>query len=173
MHADITPESTTAWYIVHTKPRQEDRALTNLERQGYECYLPKMRIERIRRGKAMIVTEAMFPRYLFIRLDSSNQGKSWSPIRSTLGVSKLVHFGEQVARAGEALIQLLREREHSLPTESMFNSGDTVVILEGPFAGLQAIYQTADAERRALILLDFLSKPVKLQISPTDLRKAD
>jgi hypothetical protein len=85
--------STLNWYLVHTKPRQEEIALANLERQGYECYLPQMRIERVRRRKAEVTTEPMFPRYLFIRLDSSDQGKSWSPIRSTLGVSQLVHFG--------------------------------------------------------------------------------
>ena len=28
------------WYLIHTKPRQESVALENLERQGYQCYLP-------------------------------------------------------------------------------------------------------------------------------------
>ena len=54
------------WYLVHTKPRQEVVALLNLERQGYECYLPLIRVERVRRHFAQIVTEAMFPRYRFI-----------------------------------------------------------------------------------------------------------
>lgn len=49
--------------------------LANLERQVYECYLPQMGIERIRRRKAEVATEPMFPRYLFVRLDSGDQGK--------------------------------------------------------------------------------------------------
>jgi transcriptional antiterminator RfaH len=163
---------TTAWYLVHTKPRQEDVALANLQRQGYECYLPQMRIERIRRRKAEIATEPMFPRYLFIRLDSSDQGKSWSPIRSTLGVSQLVHFGARAAKVDDALVELLRQREQAMPLDTMFHSGDSVVITAGPFAGIEAIYQTADAERRAFILLDFLSKPVSMQIDTGRLRKA-
>jgi hypothetical protein len=100
----IVTSPTTAWYLVHTKPRQEEVALANLERQGYECYLPQMRIERIRRRKAEVATEPMFPRYLFIRLDSSDQGKSRSPIRSTLGVSQLVHFGARAAKVDDALV---------------------------------------------------------------------
>ena len=67
-----------------------------------------MRIERIRRRKAEIATELKFPRYLFIRLDSSDQGKSWSPIRSTFGVSQLVHFGAKAAKVDDALVELLR-----------------------------------------------------------------
>lgn len=164
--------STLSWYLVHTKPRQEDIALANLERQGYECYLPQMRIERIRRRKAEVATEPMFPRYLFIRLDSSDQGKSWSPIRSTLGVSQLVHFGARAAKVDDTLVDLLRQRERGLPTEAMFHSGDSVVITDGPFAGIEAIYQTADAERRAFILLEILAKPVSMQIDTGRLRKA-
>ena len=168
---ETAPLSTVSWYLVHTKPRQEEIALANLERQGYECYLPQMRIERIRRRKAEVATEPMFPRYLFIRLDCSDQGKSWSPIRSTLGVSQLVHFGARAAKVDNTLVDLLRERERAFPTQAMFASGDSVVIADGPFAGIDAIYQTADAERRAFILLEILAKPVSLHIDAGRLRK--
>jgi transcriptional antiterminator RfaH len=168
----VVPSKTTAWYLVHTKVRQEDVARLNLERQGYQCYLPQMRIERVRRRKTEIVTEAMFPRYLFIRLDSSDQGKSWSPIRSTLGVSQLVHFGARAAKVDDKLVGMLRQREQAMPAETMFRDGESVVIAEGPFAGIEAIYQTADAEHRALILLEILSKPVSMQIDAGLLRKA-
>lgn len=168
----LITSATTAWYLVHTKPRQEDVALANLQRQGYQCYLPQMRIERIRRRKAEIATEPMFPRYLFIRLDSSDQGKSWSPIRSTLGVNQLVHFGARAAKVEDALVELLRQREQTMPLDPMFHSGDSVIITDGPFAGIEAIYQTADAERRAFILLEILSKPVSMQIDSGRLRKA-
>ena len=167
----VITSPTTAWYLVHTKPRQEDVALVNLQRQGYECYLPQMRVERIRRRKAEVATEPMFPRYLFIRLDSSDQGRSWSPIRSTLGVSQLVHFGARAAKVDDILVELLRQREQTMPMDAMFHSGDSVVITEGPFAGIEAIYQTADADRRAFILLEILSKPVSMQIDTGRLRK--
>ena len=172
LSTESSAPSTLSWYLVHTKPRQEDIALAHLERQGYECYLPQMRIERIRRRKAEVATEPMFPRYLFIRLDSSDQGKSWSPIRSTLGVSQLVHFGARAAKLDGTLVDLLRQRERTLPPEAMFQTGDSVVIADGPFAGIEAIYRTADAERRAFILLEILAKPVSMHIDAGRLRKA-
>ncbi len=42
----LPASDTTAWYLIHTKPRQEHIALTNLERQGYTCYLPLLRVEK-------------------------------------------------------------------------------------------------------------------------------
>ena len=79
------------WYVIHTKPRQEQRALENLQRQGFEAWLPMISLEKVRRGHLAQVVEPMFSRYLFIRLDTVQT--NWSPIRSTLGVSKLVAFG--------------------------------------------------------------------------------
>jgi transcriptional antiterminator RfaH len=162
---------TIDWYLVHTKPRQELLALENLHRQGYECYLPRMRVEKIRGRKASTANEPMFPRYLFIRLDSGEQGKSWSPIRSTLGVSQLVQFGGRPARVDDALVAHLIERERALPEQVLFSAGDSVVITQGPFAGLEAVYQTRDAEKRSLILLEILTKTVKMQIETAALRK--
>ncbi len=162
-----------AWYLVHTKPRQEDVALLNLERQGYACYLPRLPVEKIRRGKAVATTEPLFPRYLFVQLDASGQGQSWSPIRSTLGVSTLVRFGTQPARVDDALVALLRQREHERPLQTLFEPGQAVRITEGPFAGLEAVYQTPDAERRSMILLEILSRPVVMRIETGALRPAD
>lgn len=181
MRSDQTPASTTLtaithtttdWYLVHTKPRQEDVALTNLQRQGYECYLPQMRVERIRRHKVEIAIEPMFPRYLFIRLDNSDQGKSWSPIRSTLGVSQLVYFGARAAKVDGTLVDVLRQREHAIPTKSMFLNGEPVEIIDGPLTGIEAIYQMAGGDQRAFVLLEILNKPMSVQIDAGQLRKA-
>lgn len=167
----LVPPDTTTWHLVYTKAQQEDIALVNLERQGYTCYLPRLRIDKIRRRKAEITIEPMFPRYLFVRLDLSGQGKSWSPIRSTVGVQQLIYFGSRAAQVDDALIDWLRRREAERPTEAMFKPGEAVVITDGPFAGIEAIYQTANADRRAMILLEILSKPVRMQIDSGRLRK--
>jgi transcriptional antiterminator RfaH len=163
--------STLAWYLIHTKPRQEALALTNLSRQGFECYMPMLRLQKIRQRKTALVAEAMFPRYLFIRLDTSGSGQSWSPIRSTLGVNQLVRFGGQPARVDGQLIDLIRSREQGTHAQPLFSAGDNVTVADGPFAGLEAIYQTTDAESRSMILLNILSKPVAMRIDTASLRK--
>ncbi len=163
--------ATLSWYVVHTKIHQEALAMTNLNRQGFECYIPMIKMEKLRRHKATLVEEPMFPRYLFIRLDTSGSGPSWSPIRSTLGVSQLVRFGGQPAVVDSKLIELLRTREQVGQPERLFKSGEKVVVADGPFAGIEAIFKTADAESRSMILLEMLSKPVAMRIETASLRK--
>jgi len=172
------PPATSAWFLVRSKPRQESVALTHLTRQGYESYLPLFAAEKLVRRKSTVVQEPMFARYLFVRLDTSGhergQGQSWSPIRSTVGVSELVSFGSRPARVDDTLIATLREREaaqQASPT-TLFAHGDSVRITEGAFVGLEAIYQMNDAEGRAMVLLDLLSKPVAMTIDAASLRKA-
>ena len=172
---DLTLPAGQAWYLVHTKGRQEDTAITNLQRQNFRCYMPMLYVERVRRGKPVVVAEPMFPSYVFVQLDTSEniKGQSWSPIRSTLGVRDLVKFGGHPAKVDADLITTLHEREQlqqSKP-QALFAAGDKVVITDGPFAGIEAIYQTADAEQRSMILLSILNKPVAMRIEPSKLRK--
>jgi len=161
------------WYVIHTKPRQEKRALLNLEQQGYECYLPLLSLEKLRQGALSLIEEPLFPRYLFIRLDASKFGQSWAPIRSTLGVSRLVTFGLDPAKIDADLISALRT-QNSLAQQApqrMFNEHDHVQILSGPFAGLGAVYQMQDGESRAMVLIQFLSKPIKIAVPHASLLK--
>ena len=161
------------WFVVHTKPRQEHRALVNLERQGYPCYLPVLAVEKIRQKRLVPIEEPLFPRYLFIRLDSSMTGKSWGPIRSTLGVSRLVSFGQEPTRVDPVLIQMLQTRDtlRDAAPQRLFETGESVVIQDGPFAGIEAIYQMNDGESRAMVLIDLLNKPTRLKIEVASLRK--
>ena len=162
------------WYLVHTKPRQEHRALLNLTQQGYECYLPLIASERLRQRTVALVQEPLFSRYLFTRLDTGLAGKSWAPIRSTIGVCRLVTFGSEPARVAAELIDILRAQRESANQEParLFQPGERVQIKDGPFAGLQAVYQMSDGESRAMVLIEILSKPSQLAISAASLRKA-
>ena len=161
------------WYLVHTKPRQEKYALDNLLRQGYLCYLPTIPSERLRQGLLTVGDEPLFPRYLFIRLGQGDAAKSWAPIRSTKGVSRLVTFGIEPARVDVDLIELLKAREASVQAEPerLLKPGERVCLTEAPFAGIEGIYQMADGERRVMVLIEMLSKPVAVRVSPASLRK--
>lgn len=181
--APVVPTSATAgtaaisslsWarYAVHTHPRKEQVALENLRRQGFDSYLPVLQVQKVRRGKAQMVQEAMFPRYLFVRLDSSAQGRSWSPTRSALGVRNLVPFGGKPAMVAHELIDWLRDCERNFDPLHLFNPGDTVSITEGPFKGLEALYQGVDGEHRALILPEILSKPVRMAVDAGALERS-
>ena len=162
----------SSWYLIHTKIRQERVALENLERQGFECFLPQIRVEKLRRSALLVVEEPLFPRYLFIRLGTGLEAQSWSPIRSTLGVSRLVTFGQSPAKVDEDLVAQLQTQAQSTAVQSRhFEPGESVEVTEGPFIGLEAIYQMTDAEGRVMVLLNILSNQVKLTVSPASVRK--
>lgn len=162
-----------SWYIVYTKVRQEDVALTNLERQGYSAYLPRCRHLRKRKGKAMPVIESLFPRYLFIQLDT--QTDNWAPIRSTLGVSALVRFGPNPAPVPEAFIAFLRSREDAEGLhnwmEPAYRAGDRVRVADGPLAGYEGILVAKTSRERVLVLLDIVGKQVRTQLATTCLER--
>jgi transcription elongation factor/antiterminator RfaH len=170
---DLSLPPNTAWHLVYTKARQEDTAITNLERQGFRCYMPMIYLQKVRRGKSTVISEPMFPSYVFTQLDISGNGQSWSPIRSTLGVRELVKFGGRPARVDAELINALRTRElrQQQDPQALFAPGDKVQIKDGPFVGIEAVYQTTDAEQRSMILISMLSKPVTMRIEPERLRK--
>lgn len=156
------------WYLIQTKPRSENLALKNLSNQGYKCYLPMLRIEKVINKQIEIKKVPLFPRYLFINLDSNFESKSWAPIRSTRGVSNLVRYGQTPAKIHDELVEHIYSREHLSESEiqPLFQQGQSLKIIKGPFSGFDSIYQGMDSEMRVMVLLEFMRKPlfIKLQL---------
>ena len=157
------------WYLIYTKPRQEERALVNLHAQGFSCYLPQFNQQKMRRGKLVDLMEPLFPRYLFVQLEQGLHAKSWGSIRSTLGVNHLVKFGSEAVRIKQQLIDTLKSYEvkHNRSVSQLFKPGQKVLITEGPFAGIEAVYQMTDGQARVLVLIELLSKPTELVVDVT------
>jgi transcriptional antiterminator RfaH len=80
------------WFCARTKPRQEVIAVENLERQNFEVYFPKIRIERLRKTRICIDQESLFPGYLLIKFTLSDP--TWRVINSTRGIANLLTFAE-------------------------------------------------------------------------------
>jgi transcriptional antiterminator RfaH len=161
------------WYVVHTKVRQEARALDNLSIQGYECYLPQLRRQKLSRGSIKLVLEPLFPRYLFIHLDDGHTGKSWSPIRSTPGVSSLVAFGGVPAKAPDSFIEHLKQQVDIIkqaPTK-IHQPGERLLITSGPFAGIEGVFELDDGASRAMLLIEILSKTTRINVPLTALSR--
>ena len=163
-----------AWYLVYSKPQQEMVALRNLEQQDYHAYLPTLSEKKRVRGIHKTVSGPMFPRYLFIELDT--QFDNWSPIRSTRGVSGLVRFGQQAARVPTDFILGLQHNAERLSEwviqAARFNQGDTVMLMDGPFKGYEAVFQSQKGHERAIVLLDIANRHTQLAVDMDMLEKA-
>ncbi|MGK0297629.1 MAG: transcriptional antiterminator RfaH [Gammaproteobacteria bacterium] len=155
-----------AWYLIQTKARQEALAKENLQRQEYNIYLPIASTRHRRRGKSYYLPGPMFPLYLFIYLNDGID--DWGPIRSTIGVSKLVYFGRTPARVPSGLIETLRAREDAdglqIMPDKNFNIGDKVLISHGIFEGYEAIIHAKSDQKRSLLLLGLIESFIKIEL---------
>lgn len=158
-------ENTKSWYLVYTKPKQETVAQQQLEQQGYATYLPMIMNAKRRNGRRRYVNEPFFPRYLFIHLDQTTD--NWAPIRSTIGVSTLVRFGQMPTPVNEEIIEAIRGRENSdglQRVEDEISKGVNVRILEGPMVGLEGVFVARTGEQRVMLLLELMGKSTRVQI---------
>lgn len=155
------------WYVVKTKYRKEATAYENLERQGYHAYCPKMSFSKRIKGQWKKVTEPLFPCYLFIRLQVGLD--NFSPIRSTLGVLDLVRFGRKPAVISGEIIAEIQEQElqhkNSSNTGPLWNPGDEVEIVSGPFENTKGIFESMCGDERVILLLNLLGRPSKVNLS--------
>jgi transcriptional antiterminator RfaH len=157
----------TAWCAVQTHARSEDKAAFHLRRQGYTVFLPKHLKRRKHARRIDWVPAPLFPRYLFVALDPE-AGRWWS-IRSTVGVSNLIRFGDGPAVVPSEIITeiMARQDEKGMVkayTGYAFKSGDRVKIIDGPLNDLEGLFLCATDEERVTILLNLMGREVKVRV---------
>ncbi len=147
------------WYLVKTKPLNENRVSTRLAGAGFEVCFPKIRKKT--RGKGVFEKRPFFPTYLFVRFSL----EQFRLIRYTHGVARVVSFGLEPQSVEESIIEAVRARMddegvvHLLRKPAEWQEGQRVSIADGPFAGLDAIFVEELPDReRVVLLLDAVSR---------------
>ncbi len=119
------------------------------------------------RGPVWFV-EAMFPGYLFAKFVYSEQHRA---VEGSHGIRGIVHFGVHLAMLPENIVSGLRSRvgeEEVVTVDSSLKVGQSVEIVEGPFRGLEALVtRLLPARERIRVLLEFLGRPLEMEISTT------
>jgi transcriptional antiterminator RfaH len=156
-----------AWYVIQTQVNAEARAVRNLERQGFEVYLPRYLKRRSHARKIEKVPAPLFPRYMFVRIDIATQ--RWRSVQSTFGVSHLVLSGSDPAPLAHEVISCLRAREDGsgyvlLDERPKFALGAKVRVLAGVFAENLGLFDGMADRDRIAILLDLLGRKVRVSI---------
>jgi transcriptional antiterminator RfaH len=158
------------WYVVQCKPREERRALDNLERQSFVCYLPELAVERVRQGSRIEVRENLFPGYLFIHLDELRD--NWHPIRSTRGVMRIVRFDQNPSPVSDEIVEGIRQRlGGSLTRIPYLQPGERVRIAGGCFSNLEAIFVANDGAERVMLLMNILHSETSISVPVSAVRK--
>ena len=145
-----------SWYVVHTRPRQEDRTNSNLRTLGLEMLNPKLRVKKYNQftGELIRVAKPLFPGYVFAHFRFS---EFYHRIRFTRGVHSVVCFDNQPTPVDEAIIELVRSRigcDGFVETPETLKSGDEVRINDGRFRNLCGVFEREmpDADRVRILL---------------------
>ncbi len=164
------------WHVIHTKIREEFRALENLQNQDFEVFLPICQVQKKSQGKIKFAAEPLFSRYLFIHLSDVNS--NWFPIRSTRGVSKILRFGKSAEPVviPDFVIECLQQRcSEDETVRHLFQAGELLEINKGPFKGLlgffQKLHTLPDGMTRALLLVEILGSFQKIPVNLPHLKK--
>lgn len=140
-----------SWYLVTVKPSRQDAVEDGLGSQRFQVYNPKYVVEGEKR-------EPVFPGYIFVNVDIELQ--SVSKINNTRGVRKLVTFGDVAVAIPNVVVERMIDRFGGVtpmaPKPSPFKVGQKLQVVHGPMAGLEAIFDEQDGEKRSIILLTIL-----------------
>jgi transcriptional antiterminator RfaH len=151
------------WYLLKTKPRQENVAIKNLENQEYCVYCPTVKIN----NKHVV----LFPGYIFIHLDKKTD--NWSPIRSTKGVVNFIRFGVIFAQVPDNVIEFIKANElitaEKFMNLNIFKPGDKVQITDGVFKNCVAIFKSFKADDRVILLMNILGQQQEINLKPESL----
>jgi transcriptional antiterminator RfaH len=159
------------WAVAICQPGGEAKAIFNCTRQGFEIFVPKLRVKKFGwRGRKVVRDEWLFARYFFVWIDGQ-----WHSLLGTIGVSGVIKNGEAPALLSETVIDAVRARcdrdGYFIPTTvSKFKIGERVRVAgDGAYHGHIAIYQGMKPGDRADALVQFMGAWVHASIKEGDL----
>src|SRR6185503_3188304 len=162
------------WYVVHTNPKQEERANSNLVAWGVETLYAKLKARRHNEftGVPTYITQPLFPRYLFAKFKREQLSK----ILFTRGVHDVVCFGDGPACVSEEIIDVIRERIDQngfVKLNNDFKPGDKVVISAGPLKNLIGVFEReVKGSERVMILLTAIGYQGHLEVDRNLIKRA-
>jgi transcriptional antiterminator RfaH len=164
-----------SWYVVETHPCAEAKAEAHLRRQGFQTYLPRYRKQRRHARRCEDVLAPLFPRYLFVAMDTARQ--RWRAVQSTLGVTRLVTFGASPAPMRDNVITEIRSREAEdglirFTPQSGFVQGEVVRVANGPLESHMGFFDSITDSERVAVLLDILGRKTRVVLHRSSIATA-
>jgi transcriptional antiterminator RfaH len=151
---------TAARYVL----AQERLALHFLRLAGFQVYLPRMRAQRILRGRRVEVTPPLFPSYCFVMIELQ-----WHAAHRAPGTLGLIMNGGGPAHVPDSVIDELRSRERNglieLTKPRGPRVGSRVKVTVGPFAGQFGLYAGMKPHQRVEVLLTLLGGQQRVSLS--------
>ena len=159
------------WFILQFKPNSHHLAAKNLNRQGFETFLPLHETTSRRLSRFINTSKPLFPGYMFIKFDKLES--EWHKINSTYGVSRLITFNSILKSMPIGFVDSLMKRYDLsgklLPIQKL-KKGDQVTVLTGPFANFIATVEKYEDDQRIWVLMDLMGRKSKIQATTDKLQ---
>ena len=152
------------WIVVNTKPCCEEKAYSNLIRQGYNVFAPKILKTVSRFNKLKQILTPLFPGYIFVGLLPS---QNWTKINNTYGVKKILKFNEKLCFLPTSLLLELRKKcdqKGIFLLRNSFKKGQIVSYVKNNNFLFKVSFSEYIDAKRSYVLLDFLKNKIKTQV---------
>jgi transcription termination/antitermination protein NusG len=172
------------WYVVHTYAGYENRVKTNLESRiaslNMEDYIFDIQVPTqpetiIKQGKRQIVESKIFPGYVLVRMDLTDE--SWSVVKNTPSVTGFVGTTHPTPLSNADVFKFLapkpaEAKRSEAPKVVDFAVGESVTVMDGPFATLPATINEINAESQRLkVLVSIFGRETPVELSFSQVSK--
>jgi transcriptional antiterminator NusG len=178
------------WYVIHSYAGYENRVKQNLETRMttlnmeefiFQVEVPMEEVVEIKGGQRKRVKRNKFPGYVLVRMDLTNE--SWGVVRNTPGVTGFVgNAHEPYPLTLDEVVKILIEEQpeevsgkQKAPAEVKvldFEVGDSVTVIDGPFATLQATINEINADSQKVKgLVEIFGRETPVELSFNQIQK--
>lgn len=170
------------WYAVHTIAGHENRVRDVLTRRaqveglwGYDIFqilIPTEREFTTRAGKRVEVDRKVFPGYILIEMNMSDE--AYKLVKSTSGVTGFVQSGNKpVPLEDYEVTRIMKNLEKSKEAPKIaWQKGDAIRVIDGPFADFSGRIEEVNSDRERLkVLINIFGRDTPVELEFTQVEK--
>ena len=164
-----SPESLNPWYAIWTRSRHENVVREQLERKGYEAFLPTITKWSRWKDRKKKIDWPLFPGYCFARFDT----KERLPILSCTGVVNIVSFNGDIAPIPDFEIDGIRrlvQTDLQFDPCPLIHEGMMVEVVHGPLKGVVGRLLRKGSHARLILAVDLIGQAVSVEVDAADVK---
>jgi transcriptional antiterminator NusG len=165
----MTTDAPTAWYALWTRSRHEQMVREQLERKGYEAFLPTITRWSRWKDRKKKIDWPLFPGYCFARFDTYER----LPILKCTGVVNIVSFDGDIAAIPDIEIDGIRrlvESDLQYDPCPLIREGTMVEVVHGPLKGVVGRLLRKGAHARLMLAVDLIGQAVSVEVDAADVK---
>jgi transcriptional antiterminator NusG len=158
------------WYVLHTKSRHEKVVNDGLLKKSIEVYLPLVTVRSKRKDRRVMIRVPLFPGYIFVKTDL--HPNSHLEVVKTAGAVRLIGNNQGPVPVPDQTVnslQIMVASNHPVTTGNQLKSGDRVMVVFGPFAGVVGTFVRYGSKGRVIVNIEALGQYAGVEVDEEDI----